>query len=504
MAQENLNFRITAIDKTRQAFASVRGGLDRVKSSVFNVRNAVVALGGALALRQFAQQIDDVAKQSRVLGFTVQQLQELQFAASQAGVSSEQLETGFRRFSKSISEASTGLSTPLKAFEALGVTVTNTDGSLRDTEDILNEVSNGLANMSSPADKARIAMDLFGRSGAGMVNMLGQGAGGLNALREQFSDLTIELTGDQAKAVEAANDRFDLLRRIFNSIGQQIAATVMPALAALATTLTTVVIAAIDLTISGIRGLANAFVAFYNLMRGPKLKELERFTFGEKFQEEIRRIVVAAQGLGVATKPLEDLTTGTLPRGFERTATATEKANKALKDYGIAAQEVNANLANIALSGVKSLENSLMDMVTGTKRAKDAFKDMAISIVNDLIRMQIQQRITGPLSAALGNMSFFGGPQKGAAIGGSLQRGGTYLVGERGPELFQPNASGTVIPNHKIGGSGVVVNQTVNISAGVSQTVRAEMAQLLPKIVEASKSGVLDAKKRGGAYGRSF
>ena len=55
-----------------------------------------------------------------------------------------------------------------------------------------------------------------------------------------------------------------------------------------------------------------------------------------------------------------------------------------------------------------------------------------------------------------------------------------------------------------MGGEGVTVNQTINVSTGVSQTVRAEIVQLMPQIVGAAKSGVLDAKKRGGAYGRAF
>ena len=62
------------------------------------------------------------------------------------------------------------------------------------------------------------------------------------------------------------------------------------------------------------------------------------------------------------------------------------------------------------------------------------------------------------------------------------------------------------MPNNKLGGGndGVTVVQNINISTGVSQTVRAEIVQLMPQIVGAAKSGVLDAKKRGGAYGAAF
>lgn len=497
MAQENLNFRIAAIDKTRQAFASVRGGLQRVQRSVFNVRNAVVALGGALALRQFAQDIDDLAKLSARLDVPIQSLQELRFAAAQTGTEATHLTTGFQRFTKSISEASTGLSTPLRAFEALGVQITNTDGTLRGTEDILNDVADGMAGIQNPADRVRIAFDLFGKAGAGMVNMLQGGSGELKNLRDEFSDLTIELTGEQAAAVEEANDRFDLLRRIFNSIGQQITATLLPTLSSIATVLTTVVIAALDLSISAVRGFANSFVNLYNLLRGPKLKEMEKFSFGEKFQGQIRAIVVAMDGLPDKVEPVKKITSD-VTQGFDRTGTATEKAAEALRKYSEAAQEVKANLQTAALSGLKQLENGLISIIDGTKSAKDAFKNMARSIVNDLLKIAIQKSITGPLGDAFGSMF-------GKAIGGPVQNGRPYMVGERGPELFIPNQAGSIVPNKKLGtGDGVVINQTINVSTGVAQTVRSEIAQLMPQISQSAKAAVLDAKQRGGAFSKAF
>ena len=67
-----------------------------------------------------------------------------------------------------------------------------------------------------------------------------------------------------------------------------------------------------------------------------------------------------------------------------------------------------------------------------------------------------------------------------------------------------PNQSGSIIPNNKMGGSGVTVNQTINISTGVQQTVRAEIAQLMPQIANASKAAVLDARRRGGNFAGAF
>lgn len=68
------------------------------------------------------------------------------------------------------------------------------------------------------------------------------------------------------------------------------------------------------------------------------------------------------------------------------------------------------------------------------------------------------------------------------ALGGQVTAGTTYLVGERGPELVTMGANGYVTPNDKLQGS----NQTVvlQISTGVSQAVRAEMAAMMPGIVK--------------------
>ncbi len=61
------------------------------------------------------------------------------------------------------------------------------------------------------------------------------------------------------------------------------------------------------------------------------------------------------------------------------------------------------------------------------------------------------------------------------------------------------------MPNNKLGGGGgVVVNQTINVTTGVQQTVRAEVMGLMPQIAEASKAAVLDAKRRGGAFAGAF
>jgi len=194
---------------------------------------------------------------------------------------------------------------------------------------------------------------------------------------------------------------------------------------------------------------------------------------------------------------------------MEKTKEKTDTLAESLKKLKEKGNEVQEGLGGAAVRGVKSLEDALVDVTMGAASAKDAFKSMARSIISDLIRIQIQQTITKPLAAAMGGGNFlstigsalFGG---GKAIGGSVRANTPYMVGERGAEMFVPNSSGSIVPNNKLGGGGVTVNQTINLSAGVSQTVRAEVMGMLPQIQEASKAAVLDARRRGGSFSAAF
>lgn len=492
MADQNLRINLTAFDKTQRAFSSVRAGLGKVKASVFNVRNSVVALGATLALKQFAGQIDELAKASGRLGLTVNELQSLQFAAGQTGVSSDELTKGLERFSRSIGETANGVGVAVRSFEALGISIFGANGQIKPTQEVLDEVADALKEIGDPAERVRIAFDLFGRSGTKLINTLKNGSGELQKLQDNFNNITVQLTGEQAKAVEAANDGFDRLGKTFSSFGQQITAFVLPALQKFAEFLTVGTLKAIVATISGVQRLANAYISLANALsplQALGLKEpLEKFTFGNDAIESLQAVIDGYENFDTTLKKVEKT-------GGEVTRTLTEAQKRGQESADVVAQSFGETFKAISI---------------GTKSASDAFKDMAKNIIARLYDILVVERLVQSIGGSLKTMKILGGTgapapaPTGNAIGGSVQRGKPTIVGERGAELFVPASSGSIVPNNQMGGEGVTVNQTINVSTGVSQTVRAEIVQLMPQIVGAAKSGVLDAKKRGGAYGRAF
>lgn len=530
MADQNLKIQLTAIDKTRQAFSSVRAGLGRVGSSIGNVRTALAALGAGVALKQFATQIDDLAKASSRLGLTVNELQSLQFAASQTGASAEELEKGLTRFSRAISEASSGIGTGLRSFEALGIKVTDAQNNLRPTSELLDEVSDRLAQIEAPADRVRIAFDLFGRSGVNMVNTLQNGSQEVEKLQDRFNALTLVLTDDQAKAVEEANDLFDALGRTFSSFGQQITATVLPPLANFAKLLTQKIVLGFAFAIDASRNFVNFFIDAFNKIGETitALPQIDRVVFGEELSTNLRMIAnqfdYVDDATGNVKNSIDDLTGSTenLTKGFRENTFVVksvgvtydeignkitnlgERSKNAFEKYIASANDMKSATEKMAIDGLGRLEDSFAGMVTGTMSAKDAFRSMANSILSDLARIAARKAL-GSIMGGFGGGDLFGSLFGGfRANGGAVTAGKAYVVGERGAEMFVPSQNGTIIPNGSMGGAGVTVNQTINLSTGVAQTVRTEVMNMLPQIQNAAVSGVLDAKRRGGSFSSAF
>ena len=193
---------------------------------------------------------------------------------------------------------------------------------------------------------------------------------------------------------------------------------------------------------------------------------------------------------GLLTRDEVIAKTKQLTEAFEKSTKVVDKAKKSFDFYNISMKDVRRD-------GLASLEDGLVSIMTQTTSVSEAFKKMATSIINDLARMAIRQAITIPLAQSMG-LSV--GER---AMGGPMTANKPYIVGERGPELVIPRGGSDVIPNNRLN-SGSGVNITLNVSTGVSATVRAEMISMLPAITDATKSAVLDARRRGGAFAASF
>jgi hypothetical protein len=151
-------------------------------------------------------------------------------------------------------------------------------------------------------------------------------------------------------------------------------------------------------------------------------------------------------------------------------------------------------------------------------------QDLQKTIIQVLILDRVKKAITGALTGqatgglSLGRVFQIMTGQGGAttategsfATGGAVQSKRPVLVGERGPELFVPRTAGSITPSSLTPGAisgtggGVTITQNLNFALGVTNTVRTEIANLLPTIQQSTISAVADAKIRGGKFAKAF
>ncbi len=153
-------------------------------------------------------------------------------------------------------------------------------------------------------------------------------------------------------------------------------------------------------------------------------------------------------------------------------------------------EKLNALYGSIA----STIETGLVDAIEGAINGTKTLGDVARSVFAQIQRTLLQAGVNSLLSKLPGKLgkAFEGG----AADGGPIKGGKTYLVGERGPELFTPGVSGTVTPNHALGGSTSVV---VNVDAsGSSVQSDGDGQQFGEALATAIQLEIIKQKRSGG------
>ena len=291
-----------------------------------------------------------------------------------------------------------------------------------------------------------------------------------------------------------------------------------------------------DALVEGIKGQINTIISFTQLID----KALERFgkkpifnleqfnlepvTFALQTFEKIDRVdfsgtVGGLRGIDDLVRETAEVATtaGEAIQTMAAPPSQFEAFIDRLKQSRTQADDLQDGLIKLANQGIDGLGKSFTAAITGAQKFSDAIKSMAKSVIDSLIQMLVQKYIVdaafGAITAGFGGggtTASGGGGGGVTSVTGALAKGGVatggnpYLVGEKGPEVFVPSTTGRVVPNDQLGGGGVVVNQTINVTTGVQQTVRAEIANLLPQISNAAKSAVADARMRGGGFSKAM
>lgn len=201
----------------------------RVKANAVSkafVASAVVATGAIIAIvNGHAAEIDRLAKKASALRMDTGDLQKLRYQNELAGVSAESLDKSLSKMLKTVSDGKAGLSTAKRAFEELGLSVDVLASMSTDQQFYV--IAEAMKGVESQADRTRIAMDVFGRSGSDLLNTF---ASDLSSTGAEFDKLGGRITSQQAAMVEAYNDAKTKMGSIWDGFLNQLTVQLAPAM----------------------------------------------------------------------------------------------------------------------------------------------------------------------------------------------------------------------------------------------------------------------------------
>jgi hypothetical protein len=546
MAANETQIRIAAVDATKQAFQSVQNNLGGLSSSLRTVAGLLAStfagFSASRIISETAQYGKEISRLSQLSGMSAEQFQALAFGAERVGISTEKLSDIFKDTQDKVGDfVQTGGGALADFFDNIAPKVGVTIEQFRKLSgaDALQLYVSSLEKANLSQSDLVFYLEAIASDSTLLLPLLKNNGQAFNALAEQARELGIVLEEDAIKQSAEFANNLQTLQALSSSLGKSFANNFIPALNEVASTfiainkvskeegglLTTLLkltefaeLFGVGVTDKVVKAKNEIVKSSAEINKALEFKPPSISISATPVKKEAIEIITLMDAAKLKIREMDEAFAleeapelisffDKLKERIDQFDYENIKGGKtALEEYALAARNLGNQLDNVAVRSLRGLEDGLTGVLMGTMTVKDAFKSMASSIISDLIRIYIQRTIIGPLADALfGPMQSAGVSAR--AMGGPVSANRPYMVGERGPELFVPHSSGSIVANNKLAGGGgdtVVVNQTINLSAGVSQTVRAEVMNMMPKILDATKGAVADAKRRGGTFSKAF
>ena len=472
--------RISAKDNTKSGFNGVNKNINKTQQSM---KKLAGAFASAFAIRQIVQfgneslqLADSIGKTADSIGITTDFLQKYQYAAQQSGIETEQFNKALRFFSKGVGEAAQGTGLAMRAFEELGISLKDSSGQTKKSEALFKEFFVSLESIQSPFERNALLAQVFGaKVGITMANLIKDGVVAMDDLAESATGV---FTDETIRNAEKFND---MMNRLNRKILTPMRSKIIDIAAAYFSVAEAMGLIEPDPIVQSEEELRQAFANSEQAVEALTFSLMNNKTLTKKRQTEMKEMlkeeIALRNELGIKIQRINKNTADSTKSSFDIIKASLEKFEESLGT-------VDERLGKAAVGSMKKFEDSI---VNSLKAGKLEFKDFSNYVIEQLLRIAIQEAILAPLKGVF--TSFFGGfggvfgGHK--ADGGSVSGGTPYMVGERGAEMFVPNSSGQIITNENIKQQGQFQSSpTVNFN--ISTVDAAGFDQLL-----ASRKGLI-------------
>ena len=202
---------------------ALAGTFAAVAAAIVKVEKAMISM-----TKESASFADNIITLSMQTGQSTQQLQEFAYASELIDVSVDTLQGSLTKLTNNMQDTMNGTGNAKASFEALGVTVTNADGSMRSANDVFYETIDALGQVKNETERDAMAMDIFGRSAQDLNPLIIQGSQTLKAYADEAHNVGYVLDDEALSALGAVDDAYQRLQKTQEGVKNQLAVEFAP------------------------------------------------------------------------------------------------------------------------------------------------------------------------------------------------------------------------------------------------------------------------------------
>ena len=201
-----------------------------LKAGLTAAAEAFKALVGFIkeAITASAEYADNILTQSKVTGLSTDALQEYYYMSELVDVSVDTISGSMTKLEKNMYSAANGSKSSAKYFEQLGVSVTDSDGQLRDADEVFGEIIDTLGQMTNETERDALAMNVFGKSAKELNPLILAGSESLDAFRQEAYDMGYVLDNETLESLGDMDDSFKRLQNASTTLKNKIGSVLAP------------------------------------------------------------------------------------------------------------------------------------------------------------------------------------------------------------------------------------------------------------------------------------
>ena len=222
----------TAAKVAQVAFKAIAAAAGAAVGAVAAVGKGIVDVGKKLSELSVdaAARADEILTESTISGISTDTYQELKYASELVDTSVETIQGSLVKVTKSMASAQGGSKSMIANFKKLGVSVTDSAGNLRDSEDVFADVLTALGGIDNEAEADALAMSVLGKSAGDLKPLIAAGGDALNQLRQEAHDVGYVMDSSTLEGFGAFDDNIQKLKNGAEAAQNAIGGMMLPAL----------------------------------------------------------------------------------------------------------------------------------------------------------------------------------------------------------------------------------------------------------------------------------